>query len=77
MTYPRNNAGSTYDHGHPEEGIGKVFFFIIFFLVTTCTLNKLFKICTLKRSLLSVPCGTLVCVWETVRLRRLRILFSL
>ena len=30
--------------------------------------------------LLSVPCGTLVCVWETFRLRRLcrlRILFSL
>ena len=26
---------------------------------------------------LSVPCGTLVCVWETFRLRRLRILFSL
>ena len=27
--------------------------------------------------LLSVPQGTLVCVWETFRLRRLRILFSL
>ena len=26
---------------------------------------------------LSVPQGTLVCVWETFRLRRLRILFSL
>ena len=27
--------------------------------------------------LLSVPQGTLVCVWESFRLRRLRILFSL
>ena len=27
--------------------------------------------------LLSVPCGTLVCVWESFQLHRLRILFSL
>ena len=35
-----------------------------------CTLHN----CWLQ---LSVPQGTLVCVWESFRLRRLRILFSL